>query len=322
MIPSWGDYLSDLTLAFRRSLEAHPERRGTLIICLPRIEFAWCFVAFGFARSLAPAAPVVDHLARLKPYIGHWVMFTNLRGDLVQGVLSSVPDSLTEGSVEVVVRKQRVASLKLGKAPKTSEILEQSQLPSVQIISDDQEDEDAGFQMNYAPAPEFPDELVALAQRLLGPRACDWLEDTQGLIPDSIAAYGTRGRMACECNAKIGIAEGASQFRLSEILKPGGKGFLEPVGRIRVLPSSSLARLPGGGMLPSLVLVESLTRAQQLLALTSQVNRILLLARNAPGYNDSAEALHDSYRHRLEPELPCSAKGDFPYIFHKSFIHA
>lgn len=320
MIPSWGDYLSDLTLAFRRSLEARPGRRGTLVICLPRIEFAWCFVVFGFARSLAPAAPVIDHLARLKPYVGHWVSFADLIGGRFEGVLDEVPDSLAEGSVKIIVRRQRAGALKQGKSHQTSAVLVQSQLPSVQILSETEEDKNDGFRMNHAPAPELSDDLVALAQRLLGDQASNWLAGHG--VRTNVAAYGTRGRMASECNAKIGIAEGASQFRLSEILKPGGKGFLETVGRIRVLPSSSLARSPGGGMPPSLVVVESLTRAQQLLALTSQVNRILLLARNAPGYNDSAEALYDSYRHRLEPELPCSAKGDFPYIFHKSFIHA
>lgn len=320
-MPDWGQYLSDLTLEFCREIGKQPDRRGTLAICLPRIEYAWCFVVIGVARSL-PSVPVTaDHLSRLRPYIGHRVLFVDGAGNEVRGDLQSVPTEQEEQLIRVVVRRSAEVTesrLCLGRSSETVQLLEAERWASIKIISDEPQDENVAFRFSAAPTAQISEALLQFAQTTLGPAATDWL-----LGPDKarILAYGTRSRMLRELKASIKNPGGRDRFEFTDFLKPCGKGLSHRAGRVRLLPSSDLYEKPRGETLPPVVVVEPSVRMHQLLGNTEHFHRILLLARNSPSYSQSAEELLGSFIRRADGELTCVFKNSPPHIFHRSFYH-
>jgi len=321
-MPDWGQYLSDLALEFCRVIEKHPDRRGTLAICLPRIEYAWCFVAMGVARSLPSVPATADHLSRLKPFVGHKVLFVDGAGNEVHGNLQSVPTADEEQLVRVVVRRLAEAPggrPRLGAASETTQLLDAKGWPSIKVISDKPMDEHATFRFHAAPTAQVSEALLRFAQTALGVAASDWL---LGSSRARVSAYGTRSRMLQELKSTIKCSAGRERWEFADLLKPFGKGLPHQVGRVRVLPSSELHEEPRGEALPSLVVVEPSVRMHQLLANTDAFHRILLLARNSPSYSEAAAELLEAFIRRGGGELSCASVQSLPHIFHRSFYHA
>jgi hypothetical protein len=321
-MPDWGQYLADLTLEFCRVVSKSPDRKGTLAVCLPRVEYAWCFAAMGVARSLSPVPLVSDHVTRLRPFIGHKVSFIDGADNEVQGELVSVPTEEEEQLVRVVVRRvadSKASKPRLGKASETTQLLDAKSWPSIKIISDRPQEEHAAFRFNAAPAVEVSETLLQFAKSVLGDAAIEWL---CGPTKTYVLAYGIRSRMLRELKAAVRNTDGKERFQFGDFLKPGGKGLPDNVGRVRVLPSSDLHERPQGQGLPSLVIVEPSVRMNQLLKSTENFSRLLLLARNSHSYNDSAlDLLEDSIR-CAEGEFACAAPKIPPHIFHRSYYHA
>lgn len=319
MIPSWGTYLSDLSLSFFSILKKCPERRGTLALCLPRIEYAWCFAVFGFARSLGAKSDFEDPLEKLRPYLGHKVTFTR-GGKQISGILQEVPESPKEEVIKITVRKApSVANRKPGKSLQLTECLKSDLWSSIKIVSDSKVDQTCGFHPKAVSAPKVSDKLLRLATSFLGESAEDWLVGPGGA---RFAAYGLRRRMMLECDAELETQDQNDRFCLSEIVKPSGKGFVQSEGRVRLLTASSLCSNEKSPAPFSCCVVEPLSLAEQVLYATKSSNRILLLGRNAAAYAESASAIVEAYRHRMPGELVCSLPTRYPSIFHQSFFHS
>jgi hypothetical protein len=321
-MPDWGQYLSDLTLEFCRVIGKQSDRRGTLAVCLPRIEYAWCFVAMGVARSLPSVPATADHVSRLRPFVGHKVLFVDGAGNEVRGELQSVPNADEEQLVRVVVRRvaeAQGARLRLGGASETTQLLDAQSWPSIKVISDGPQDEHAAFRFNAAPTAQVSEALLRFAQTALGATASDWL---LGSNKTHVSAYGTRSRMLQELKSTIKDPEGKERWEFADLLKPCGNGLPQQIGRVRVVPSSELHEKPRGEALPSMVVVEPSVRMHQLLANTDDFHRILLLARNSPSYSESATDLLEAFIRRADGELSCASVESLPHIFYRSFYHA
>jgi hypothetical protein len=287
IIPIWAKTLTALGERFAILAADHKSPRVTLALCLPCIDYAAAFLGIGILKARLSASSIVSQKDRLDSLLGQWVIFKGTRQTDV-GILEFCPASnsfkirLEKHGLWTVLEEQywdrvrptgREFNLNRRPGHKQVEKIEE-QNRSISILSD-------LFEFNF------------------------WggaLEKSGSFF----SIYGNKTRVNQELSEPLSRNFRAS---LGELLRP--EGYLNYGETFHCTLETNRTPISDDGE-TALVLIEAGRSLPDQIAKSRNLNRVVLLARNAAVYQYCAEIMMQQSSLRtgacpaLDIELPDS----------------
>jgi hypothetical protein len=322
LLPAWAEALVVLGFSYARVLEDHSQCKATLAICLPRIEFAALFIALGMIRWKVSRSSEKEGLERLRSMLGTWVYF-EVHGHRKVGRLEDVPEN-QDGYVRILTSMGRklpnFEEMSLAKRKKYSppqsggqwSCVESKWWSSIKPTGrkfSERRDARADQMERYVLAAKDSE----LVEKLIGPGAAHWLMSSR---ERPVCIFGCKSRLDRELEEEISLVGNRGELKLGTVLRPTGSQEYEFSSHIQI---SACAKMHGIDP-ASIFLIEAGRFVEDNIRESSENNRVILLARNAPSYEQGAQAVKNAFLRRKSDFVLESA--NLPaHVKALSFIH-
>jgi hypothetical protein len=315
-IPNWSTELVDLGERFSRAATENPDRRLSLALCLPRIDYAAALVGVGIMKSRIPNAEIETDEKRLQKHVGQWVSYMNLSGKTQVGTLEYCninkkfklqiynkkfpePDSMSE---------EAWRKLKPPKSNALWRVLNQEDLIGVHPTG---KKFNPGRRVAKNQIKKITSETASISNlsELFG---CELeaasIEDS-GIL---FSVFGNKTRISEEVSNSL-FPE--MEARIEEVIRP--RTSLPEKGIFQCTVETARSTMPDDDRI--IVIIEADRSLPDQLVASRKFNRIVLLGRNAAGYDESARCVMQEFDNRREDcEL---ASGSIEAIVTLSFYH-
>jgi hypothetical protein len=302
LLPPWAEALVRMGFAFAGAMELLEQSNASVAVCLPRIEFAALFMAFGVIKWKACRASPKQGLQRLRALLGTWVSYEH-NGVTKVGRLDHVPEN-GDGYVKILDFKGKKVpnfgdmSLEERKRyipPKSAglwHLVESEWWATIKPVGREF-DEQRGARAHQVARIASAARDSSIVEKLIGSGGEFWLMTSQ---EKPICMFGCKSRLDEELQEDIPLMKNFGRLKLSPILRPAGSEEYAASSHISVgtcrkmqcVDPESICIIEGGRLLEDNLLT------------SSGNNRVVLLARNTPSYEEAAQIVKNAFLHRIK----------------------
>jgi len=301
--PAWTHGLIRLGYAFAKRSPAEASQRITFGFCLPRIEFAAFLISLGIIKFHSAKVAPMEGLENLRSLYKSWVSY-RVNGEMRVGLLDRIPND-EDGEAIVIDFKGRIfrefeemtLEERLNYVPPKSggcgHVLSQKDWLTIKPIGREFRQE-RGARRDQVRRIEA--KLSTQSEELIGRGAADWLLSSKD---KPIEIFGCKSRLEAELQEDIPYGLESSNFKFSDLLRPAGMDVAYP----RTVIKSQFKIGPSDSNSPRII--EANRTLQDNLQASMGNNRIVLLSRSEPSYEDAAQILKAAFHERAE-DFPLS----------------
>lgn len=299
-LPKWALGLVRAGELISRNAKEKADRKLTVALCLPRVDYAGAFLGLGIMKAFCDSDKTDSEQQRLNQLVGKWVSFEGPRKTVV-GILEH-----REGSKEFSIREY-------SKIPKEESMTEEAwrnfQPPKVTkawtVLMPKQYskvhptgrtfNEERRVGTNQIASVVSQNHSVTKLSKLL---AANFAEAYPETTKTPFCIIGNKSRIHNELIERIFENDTTC---LAEILRPG---CIPKYSDSRCCDIVSARAFNTDGN-PSVVIAEGSRNLADTLVSSRRSNRIILLGRNSPAYEECVESLMDEFsiRKNEAPEI-------------------
>lgn len=299
-LPKWALGLVSTGELISRNAKENADKKLTVALCLPRVDYAAAFLGLGIMKARCTSGNSDGEQERLKQLVGKWVSFESPRKTAV-GILEHCEDS-EEFSIRLYSKIPKEESM-------TEEEWKNFQPPKVTAAwtvlmpkhyskvhpTGRAFNEQRRVGTNQIQSVVSQNHSVTTLNKLLG---TNFAEAFPEMTKSPFCIIGNKSRIQNELTDPLFENE---KTCLAEILRPG---YLAKYSDSRCCDILSARALNTDGS-PSVVMTEGSRNLADTLVSSRGTNRIILLGRNSPAYEESVECLMDEFsiRKTEAPEI-------------------
>jgi len=306
-LPPWAMDLISLGECFLNLTRVHEDRRLTLALCLPRVEFAAAFLGLGILKMMTNEQMLPSQEEhRIRGLLGEWVTFQGTKRKPVIGQLEYFENEKKYKIREPVKQNDKK---KIGASSGLLHVLRTQDFDKVQRAGRSYNQNRRVGSNQFRKVISQNNSLSVLGKML----TCE-LEHLQSQPPgDVFNIYGNRSRIDSDMLQSLMLGQNVC---LADALRPSSLRDYEESHRCQVFPARSV--LPEDGA--CIVIIEGSRGLPDQLSATSNSNRIILLARNSPCYEECVDSVLDRYRLR-KGDLSEPIMVNSKLIISRAFFH-
>ena len=284
-IQNWIKGFVEIGHQFAKLSKSNTEKKFTLALCLPRIEYAALTICLGILKERYSYEPPASDEIRLKKLVGQWVTYETKNDKTIVGILEYDEDSQYFKVRHYKKTPNRSTAQKLGYSNARWHILSSpTQFPNIQPAGRD-------FNETRPVTQREIDSIISQNQSMIaiGEMIGSNLEN-MGLSTDEAppVILGFKQRLQEELSTPIFPTEA---LRLEQILKPSPIEAFENSSNCVI--QTNRDPVPNGDK--GYLLVEANRNLPDILAYSRSWSRIIILGRNMPAYEEAAHSVLEEY---------------------------
>jgi hypothetical protein len=293
-------------------------RKSTFALCLPRIDYAAAFFVTGIIKQSHQGEPVHDQLARLQKLKGRWVSFVE-GGRTGVGLLEKVPEDIRD-QCKILHYKKKLPDFesmteeerKRYVPPRSGglwSLLRADKWSSIKPVGRDF-DSHKGARSNQVVKATKQSSRIQAFNRYF---STDLGDEILSSRRSHVWIYGNATRIHSEVFETLIPNE---DLRLAEILRPDSHAEYAASAHCSIAAGKSISLEAD-----SMVVLEAGRCLADQLAATERCHRTILLGRNSPSYDESAQLVMDAYARRHaddapQPDLSCPISIKYLFFYH------
>ncbi|MDD4348065.1 MAG: hypothetical protein PHF70_03070 [Opitutales bacterium] len=279
-LPLWAKDLISSGERFYDLIHNHEDRRLTVALCLPRVEFSAGFIGLGILKN-ALEQVLQSNEPQLRELLGSMVSYQDPKGRVVVGILELRENEKTYSILEPINVSK---SLKPGAVTQRRTLLKPREYGKVTALP-----------MNFNPNRQIRsrqiEKVISHNQSILELSRildCELTHLQSRPLGVLFNVFGNLSRIRSEWSQSLSKDKNVI---LGEVLRPADEKDCEDSHRCRFFPvHSEIAENDS-----CIEIIEGSRALPDQLSSTRSLNRIILLARNAPCYKDCVASLRESY---------------------------
>lgn len=290
-LPNWAYNIIAAGELVAKKINEDADKKVTLALCLPRADYAAVFLGLGIMKAHCTSSNSNSEQERLKQLVGKWVSLEGSNKKATVGILEHCEER-KEFSIRLYSRIPKEESMtedewKNFQPPKITKawrVLVPKHYSSVQPTGRTF-NEKRRVGKNQLESVVSQNHSISTLNKLLG---TNFVEAYPEMSKNPFCIIGNKSRIQNELTDPI---FGNDATCLAEILRPGCLPKYSDSHCCDILS----ARAFNADASPSIVIAEGSRNLADTLVSSRGSNRIILLGRNSPAYEESVESLLDEF---------------------------
>jgi hypothetical protein len=318
-LPKWAKALVELGKAIS-DLSRPPSHLTTLVVCLPRVDFAAGLMTLGLILHRLVADEDISGIIRLNSLVGEWVSFPGDNKTLI-GYLESVDHDSKQARIAVYKRQppdfeEMSYEKRKNYVPPCSGalyyLIKASRWHTVRPTGKNYSLEKGGTNLGGSLHHQGHDRIIKAINHHFGNAASDSLLRFSG---ETVTVLGNVSRLNKELEEPV-FSEPA--LSLNDIVRPNSLNDGTAIHCvIKTTASQNIAPEPG-----SVAIIEATRSLADHLSATKACHRIIILGRNTHHYEEAAGIIRDIHSFRVSDASPlptecCPTSGNLLIFNHQ-----